>query len=201
MVRRDHQHVAPAVGVERGQRRLAGQRLGSDADIGLSRQQQLDDVVRRGLLQRQRDVRVGTPEFGDDLRQRIARLRMRGGDRQPARMAAGEFVAGLAQVLRLEQQALDDADDLAARRGQAGQPLAVALEDLHAELLLQLADLARHAGLRGVQRVGDLGQIELAAHRLADRSQLLEVHRDAPACSPANTRMRRGRAASSSPSR
>ena len=43
------------------------------------------------------------------------------------------------------------------------------------ELVLELADLPAHAGLRGVQRRRHLGQVEAAAHRLAHRSQLLEV--------------------------
>jgi hypothetical protein len=63
-----------------------------------------------------------------------------------------------------------------ARLGEAGEALADAHEELDAELLLQLADLAADAGLGGVQGLGDLGQVEAAALGLADGAELLEVH-------------------------
>src|SRR5205814_5887622 len=48
--------------------------------------------------------------------------------------------------------------------------------DLDAQLFLELSDLATDAGLRGVQRLGDLGQVEAAADGLAHGAQLLEIH-------------------------
>jgi hypothetical protein len=45
-----------------------------------------------------------------------------------------------------------------------------------AELFLELADLPAHAGLRGVEHGGDLGEVEAAARRLPHGPELLEVH-------------------------
>jgi len=74
------------------------------------------------------------------------------------------------------QQALHNGQHGLARRREAREALAGAHEDLDAQLFLQLADLAAHARLRGVEDVRHLGQVEAAAHRLAHGPQLLEVH-------------------------
>ena len=116
------------------------------------------------------------PEVPHRGRQRIARLRVRGGHRQPPLVEIHEFRAGAAQVLGLLKQALDDGQHGLARGRQAQQPPACAHEELHAELLLELADLAADAGLRGVQRLGHERQVEALADGLAYGAQLLEVH-------------------------
>ena len=91
----------------------------------------------------------------------------------------GEVVAGTPQIVGLMQQALDDGHDIAAWLGQAGQAFAGAHKDVYAQLILELADLPADAGLRGVQRLRHLGQVEAAALGLADGAELLEVHGDA----------------------
>ena len=64
------------------------------------------------------------------------------------------------------------------------------------KLVLQVLDVLADARLRGVQRVRDLGQVEVLLHRLAQDAQLLEVHRAASpgvaCCGSANTLSRRG---------
>ena len=65
---------------------------------------------------------------------------------------------------------------MGARLCQAREALAGAHEEVDAELLFQLTDLATDTGLRSEERLGDLGQIEVATLGLADRAQLLEVH-------------------------
>ena len=73
------------------------------------------------------------------------------------------------------------ADQLLAGLGQPEQPLAAAHEQLDAELVLEILDVLADARLRGVERVGDLGQVEVAPDGLANDAKLLEVHGSAPA--------------------
>ena len=58
----------------------------------------------------------------------------------------------------------------------ADQALAVADEDLDAELVLEGADLLGDAGLGGVQGLGGLGNVEAAARDFGEIAQLLELH-------------------------
>ena len=60
--------------------------------------------------------------------------------------------------------------------GDAPQALAVAREDVDAELALELEDRLGDAGLRGEQRLGGFGQVEVAADRFLDEPELVEVH-------------------------
>ena len=54
--------------------------------------------------------------------------------------------------------------------GEAGEALAGAHEQLDTQLVFQLTDLAAHPGLRGVQHVGDLREVEAAAYGLPHRA-------------------------------
>jgi hypothetical protein len=75
---------------------------------------------------------------------------VRGRDGQRAAVLRRKVVAGALQVVGLAQQAFDDGQHHLAGWRQAGQPLAGAHEQVDAEFMLQLADLAAHAWLRGV---------------------------------------------------
>ena len=87
-----------------------------------------------------------------------------------------EIVAGPAQVLGIDQQALDDRQDLRAWLSEPGEPLAGPHEQHDAKLFLQFADLPAHSRLRGVQRIGHLGEVEAPADGFSDGAQLLEIH-------------------------
>ena len=76
-------------------------------------------------------------------------------------------MARLAQVVALEQYALDDGQQVVAGGREARQPLAGTREQGDAELVFQLADLPAHAGLGRMQRVSRFGEVEAAAHGLA----------------------------------
>jgi hypothetical protein len=52
----------------------------------------------------------------------------------------------------------------------------MAHEHLDAELVLERADLLRHAGLRSVERLGGLGDVEVAAGDLGQIAELLQLH-------------------------
>ena len=56
------------------------------------------------------------------------------------------------------------------------QALAVADEDLHAELVLECADLLRNARLGGVQGLGTPRNVEVATGDFGKTAQLLELH-------------------------
>jgi hypothetical protein len=87
-----------------------------------------------------------------------------------------ELLAELLDVLRIEQNALDDAHELTSRLSQAEEALAATNEKLDAQLVLEILDVLRDAGLRGVERVGDIGEIEVAFDRFTDDAKLLKVH-------------------------
>jgi hypothetical protein len=53
-------------------------------------------------------------------------------------------------------------------------------EDLHAELVLEGADLLGDAGLGSVQGLGSLRDVEVAAGDLRQATELLELH--SPIC-------------------
>jgi hypothetical protein len=127
-------------------------------------------------VQAQLHPRMRGTEVAHRRRQRIARLRVGGGDGQRAAVLGREIFAGAPQVVGLQQQPLDDRQHRLAGRRQPGQALAGTLEQRDAELVLQLADLPADARLRGVQRLGHGSEVEALAHGLAHGAQLLEVH-------------------------
>ena len=174
---RHDDRVVPLVEREGHECGMAFQRLGRDRDVGLAGLQQRDDLGRAGLVQHQVHARKGLLEAPHHLGQRVARLGVRGGDHQAAAVAVGELLGDALDVAGVDQHALDDRDQLPARLGQPEQALAAAHEQLDAELVLEILDVLADARLRGVQRIGDLGQVEVLRDRLADDAQLLEVHR------------------------
>ena len=60
--------------------------------------------------------------------------------------------------------------------GERLDALAVAHENLDAELFFELDDGFRDAGLGREQRLGGVTQIEVLPHCLAHEAQLIEVH-------------------------
>jgi len=87
-----------------------------------------------------------------------------------------EIGTGAAQVFGLQQQTVHDRQDGLARRGQPGQTLAGADEDIHAQLVFQFADLAADTWLRGVEHMRHLGQVVAIAGGLTHGPQLLKIH-------------------------
>jgi hypothetical protein len=109
-------------------------------------------------------------------RQEVARLAVRGGDRERARVLLRELVADPLQIADLAHDHLDRLDHLAPGLGDTAQPLAVAREDVHAKLALELEDGLRDAGLRGEQGLRGLGEIEVAPDRFLDEPELVKIH-------------------------
>ena len=69
---------------------------------------------------------------------------MRRGHRELSAIAIGELLAELLDVLRVEQNAFDDADEFLPRLGQAEQPLSFADEEFDTEFILQVLDVLGH---------------------------------------------------------
>ena len=63
-----------------------------------------------------------------------------------------------------------------ARLGDALQALAVAAKNLYAQLFFQLQYGFGHPRLRGVQSLGHLGEVQVAAHGLLHKAELMQVH-------------------------
>ena len=99
------------------------------------------------------------------------------GDRERACRLVAEFAPDLLQVLGFLQQMLHDLDHRLAWLGQGDDALAMAHENLHAELVLELADLLGDPGLGSVELLGRLGEIQALPYGLADVTQLLKIHR------------------------
>ncbi len=75
--------------------------LGRDAQVGLAGGDLLANLRRIALVDDDLHVRVAALERGHRLRQRVTRLRVRGGDGECAELFAGEFRAGALQVGRV----------------------------------------------------------------------------------------------------
>src|SRR5690606_33671280 len=74
------------------------------------------------------------------------------------------------------QNHLDAAQHLLTGLGHPLDAFAVAGEDLDAQFVLQLDDGLGDARLGGMQCLGRLGEVEVAAHRLLDKAKLVQVH-------------------------
>jgi hypothetical protein len=60
--------------------------------------------------------------------------------------------------------------------GDALEALAVARKDVDAQLFFQLDDGLGDPWLRGVQCLGGLGEVQVAARGLLDEAELVQVH-------------------------
>jgi len=79
-------------------------------------------------------------------------------------------------IARVVQHALNKYKQVFARVCQAQYALAFANEYFNAQLFFQVFDVFGNAGLRGKQRMGPLGEVEVLARRFADDAQLLKIH-------------------------
>ena len=174
-LRRDD-HAVPLVAGQRDELREVGERLGRDADVDLAARRLLGHLHRIALVQHDLDLGVARRELAQHLRQHVARLRVRGGDRQRAGVLAAEFVGDALQVRDLAHRAPRGRDDDLAGGRERRQPLALAHEHRQAELVLELADLLADARLRREQRFGGVGHVEAVVDDRAEVLELLQVH-------------------------
>jgi hypothetical protein len=176
MVLGQHQHVLPFVAGQGHQLGVAVERLGGDADLGDFVDHHARHLVGRALVQAHVDLGVGLAQVGHGHRQHVARLGVGGGDGEGAAVLRAELLADALEVADLAHDQLDAGDDVLAGFGHALQALAVAREDLDAQFFLQLDDGLGHAGLRGVQRLGRLGEVQVAPHGFLNKLELMQIH-------------------------
>ena len=131
-------------------------------------------------MQAQSDLRIKLPEVAHRRWQGIAGLRVGGCNRQGPCIVRREIACGVAQVVGISQQPLDDGQHLGAWFGQPSQTLTCPDEQLDAQLVFQFANLATDPGLRRVQNLGHLGQVEALTNGFAHRAQLLKIHDASP---------------------
>ena len=174
-LRHDHA-VGPPQERECRELRLGAERFGGHADVGLAFQQHGGDLARIALRQDQANLGKLRAELRHHGGKHIARLGVGGGDPQFALVTLAELLANALDVAGVDQHALDDADQLLARLREAQEPLSLAFEQRDAEFDLQVLDVLGHARLRGVERVGHLGQVEVVLDGLAKNTELLEIH-------------------------
>src|SRR5690606_6875453 len=168
--------------VDRQQRELREQilRARRDREIDLVRADELGDLLRRALVQLQVDARIALAERAHDLGQHVARLRVRRRDRQRAVELGREIAREALNVADLAQDLARAGDDLAAGRRDRGQALALAREQLDAELGLELLQLLADARLAGIQALGGRRDVEAAVDDSDQVFELLQRHSKAP---------------------
>ncbi len=103
---------------------------------------------------------------------------MRGRDGERPGVLALEFRADPLEIVEFLQRAPRGRDDHLAARGQRGQPLALANENRHAELVFELPDLFADARLRSEQGIGSHRHIQPMIDHRAEITELLKVHCD-----------------------
>ncbi|MNT14255.1 hypothetical protein D3C72_1492520 [compost metagenome] len=177
MLVRHDQHVLPFVAGQGDEVGVVGQRFGGHADIGLLVDHHAGHFGGRGLVQADGDLGVVFAQLGHGRGQHIAGLRVGGGNRERTAVLRAELVADALQVTHFAHDDLNALEHLQAGLGDALQALAVASEDVDAQLFLQLDDGLGDTGLRGVQRLGGLGQVEVAARGLLHEAELMQVHK------------------------
>ncbi len=176
MARGHHQHVLPFVAGQGDEVRVVGERLGRHADLRHLVDHHACHLVRRGLVQAHVHLGIGLAQLRDRHRQHVARLRVGGGDAQRAAVLRAELLADALEVAHLAHDQLDALEHVLPRLGNALEPLAVAREDVHAQLVFQFDDGLGHPGLRGVERLGGFRQVEVAAGGFLDEAELVQVH-------------------------
>ena len=155
---------------------VIGQGLRGHAQFSHFVEHHLGHLSGRTLVHADIDQRVSGAQLSHRLGQHIPGLGVGGGNRQGATVLLAVFLANAFEVVHLGQDALNAVQHLLAGLGDAFEAFAVAGEDVDAQLMFQLQNGFGDAGLRGVQGFGRFGQIEVAAHRLLDKFELVQVH-------------------------
>ncbi|VWX63261.1 conserved hypothetical protein [Burkholderiales bacterium 8X] len=171
-----HQHVLPFVAGQGDQLGVGIERFGGDTDLGDLVDDHPGDLLGRALMQADVDLGIGLAQPDHRHRQHVARLGVRGGDRQRAAVLGTELFADALEVADLPHDEPDAGQHVLAGFGDTLQALAVPREDLDPEFFLEFDDGLGDPRLRGVERLGRLGQVEVAANRFLDKLELVQIH-------------------------
>src|SRR5690606_20338540 len=111
-----------------------------------------------------------------DARQKVACLRVGTPDDQAAFVFPSKVVTHALKVVHFEHDALYYLSHRLAGFCKATNPFAMALENLHTKLFLELDDRFGHAWLGCVQAARRISQIEVTAYGFAHEAELLKIH-------------------------
>src|SRR3546814_18355422 len=113
--------TVPVIAGQHDQRLEMVHGFGRDREVGCTFGRHLCDLRRRALMQVQADVFIALAESVNDRRQRVAGLRMRGGNRQITAVGVVELVGNAPDVLDLTAPA-------DRTRGVEGKSVAVRID-------------------------------------------------------------------------
>ena len=99
-----------------------------------------------------------------------------GACRNLAPVLGRDLLSRCLEVPAVGQVHFDAAQDRLTGFVDALEALAMAREDLDAEFLFQFDDGLGHARLRGVQRLGCLGQVQVASRCFLHEAELMQIH-------------------------
>src|SRR5690606_35873814 len=176
MLLRHERDAMPVVDRQQRQLREEVLRARRDREVDLVRADELGDLLGRALVQLEVDTRIALAERAHDLGQDVARLRMRRRDRKRAVELGRQVAREALDVADLAQNLARPGDDLAARRGDRREALALAREQLYAELRLELFQLFADAGLARVKPLGGRRDVEPAVDDADQVFELLQRH-------------------------
>ncbi len=173
--RHDHGTV-PAIHRQAHQVREQFLRAGGYREVDPIARHHFRDLLGGALMQMQADFRIFAPELANDLRQHIACLRMRGGDRQGAAVALRNS-AEVRRMFCISRNMLLAREMISLTRGGgARERSSFALEQLEPEFLLEQLELAADAGLRSMQLPGGGSDVQAVFMNGDQVAQLLKFH-------------------------
>src|SRR5690606_18225788 len=176
MLLRHERDAVPVVYWQQRELRKKILRARRDREVDLVRADELRDLLGRALVQLEVDARIALAKRSHDLRQDITRLRVRRRDRERAVELGRQVAREALNVADLAQDLARPGDDLAARRRDRGQALALACKQLNAELGLELLQLLADAGLARVEPLGGRRDVEPAVDDADQVFELLQRH-------------------------
>jgi hypothetical protein len=133
---------------------------------------ELGNLLGRSLMKLEIDLRIALGERLDHLWQYIARLRVRRRNRQRAGLLPLELTRKVRDVFYLAQHTPRAVDDFLTGRRDGRETLALAREQLHAQLALELLELLADPRLARIEPLGGCRDVEAAVD---DRDQVLEL--------------------------
>jgi hypothetical protein len=147
-----------------------------DGQIGGTLAEQVDQFGIAMRLQADADCGIAALDPGDGRGQDEARLGMRGDQDQLAGILVAQVGRQHADVRRLGKDAAGAGDDLGTGCGNGFEALALAQEDLEAQLVLKLPQLTRNTRLGRMHALGGQGDVEAGVGNGDDVAQLGQGH-------------------------
>ena len=179
MVLEDDDLAVPAIHRQQHQARKQPFRAGGDRKLHPIGGHHLADLLRGALVQVQLDLRVALAKRMHHRRQHVARLGVRGRDRQRAAIVLVQVGGDRLEAVDLGQRAIGVLEHLGPLRGHARERPPLAHEQVEAELALERLERAADRRLRGAERRGRLGDRQAMARDRDGVLQLMKIHRDA----------------------